>query len=167
MALEIERKFLVDKTLWEKLLKPAGDFFRQGYLLTAPEKTIRVRLTQNEAYLTIKGKTEGATRPEFEYQIPQTDARELLDHFTEAGLIKTRYKIMHAGKLWEVDEFAGENQGLILAEIELTAEDEAFARPEWVTQEVTHDKRYYNSQLSVNPYRNWPLQTENFSNLSA
>ena len=155
MPLEIERKFLVNKTLWEKLLKPAGDFFRQGYLLTAPEKTIRVRLTSNEAFLTIKGKSEGATRPEFEYQIPQTDARELLDHFAEAGLTKTRYKIMYQGKLWEVDEFAGENDGLVVAEIELTSEAETFALPEWVAEEVTGQEKYYNSQLSVNPYKSW------------
>ena len=155
MALEIERKFLVNRTLWEKLLKPAGDFFRQGYLLADPQKTVRVRLANNEAFLTIKGKTQGATRPEYEYQIPQTDARELLDSFAEAELSKTRYKIMHAGKLWEIDEFTGENEGLILAEIELTSEDETFALPDWVTEEVTGQRKYYNSQLCANPYKTW------------
>ena len=98
---------------------------------------------------------EGATRQEFEYQIPQTDAKELLAGFTEAGLIKTRYKIMHEGKLWEVDEFAGENEGLIVAEIELLSEDEKFALPTWVTQEVTGQEKYYNSHLSLNPFKKW------------
>ena len=155
MALEIERKFLVDKSAWASEMKPAGDFYHQAYLLTDPEKTIRVRLTNNAAYLTIKGKVQGATRQEFEYQIPQTDAQDLLASFTEAGLIKTRYKIMHEGKLWEVDEFAGENEGLIVAEIELNSEDEEFALPAWVTKEVTGQEKYYNSHLSVNPFKNW------------
>jgi CYTH domain-containing protein len=155
MALEIERKFLVEKAAWASEMKPAGDFYHQAYLSTDPEKTIRVRLTSNEAFLTIKGKAAGATRQEFEYQIPQTDARELLANFTEAGLIKTRYKLMHEGKLWEVDEFAGENEGLIVAEIELAAEDEEFALPAWVAEEVTTQEKYYNSNLSVNPFKNW------------
>lgn len=155
MALEIERKFLVNKAAWAAEMKPAGDFYHQAYLLTNPDKTIRVRLTNKEAFLTIKGKVEGATRQEFEYQIPQTDARELLQNFTEAGLIKTRYKIMYEGKLWEVDEFAGENEGLIVAEIELTAEDEQFALPPWVAEEVTGQEKYYNSHLSVNPFKKW------------
>lgn len=155
MALEIERKFLVHQALWEKLLKPAGDFFRQGYLQTDPHRTIRVRLTNHSAYLTIKGKVESATRLEYEYQIPQQDARELLDGFSEAGLIKTRYKIMHEGKLWEVDEFAGENEGLVIAEIELTSEDETFALPEWVAEEVTGQEKYYNSHLSLLPFKRW------------
>ena len=155
MALEIERKFLVNKAAWAAEMKPAGDFYHQAYLLTDPNKTIRVRLSRNEAYLTIKGKVEGATRQEFEYQIPQTDAQELLDNYTETGLIKTRYKIMHEGKLWEIDEFAGENEGLIIAEIELTSEDEKFALPPFVSEEVTGQEKYYNSHLSVNPFRNW------------
>jgi len=155
MALEIERKFLVHQALWEKLTKPEGDFFRQGYLLAKPEKTVRIRLTSTSAFLTIKGKTQGATRLEYEYPIPQADAQELLDNFSEAGLIKTRYKIMHEGKLWEVDEFAGENEGLVVAEIELASEDETFQLPEWVAEEVTSQKKYYNSQLSVNPFKTW------------
>ncbi len=155
MALEIERKFLVDKTLWNAIEKPTGDFYHQAYLVADETKTIRVRITGRQAFLTIKGPTQGATRQEFEYEIPQTDARELLNNFTQAGLIKTRYKIMHEGKLWEVDEFAGENEDLIVAEIELTSEDESFALPDWVAQEVTGQEKYYNSQLSVNPYKNW------------
>jgi len=155
MALEIERKFLVDKMVWEKQKKPTGTFFRQAYLVTDPDKTIRVRLTDQEAFLTIKGKSEGVTRQEFEYKIPPEDAQELLDNFTVAGLIKTRYKIDFAGKTWEVDEFAGENEGLIVAEIELASEAENFELPNWVTEEVTGQEKYYNSQLSVKPFKDW------------
>ena len=155
MALEIERKFLVDKAKWNAQEKPSGDFFRQAYIVADPDKTVRVRLTGKAAFLTIKGPTSGATRQEFEYEIPQTDAQELLDNFTEAGLIKTRYKITYEGKIWEVDEFAGENAGLLIAEIELTSEDEKFVLPGWVAEEVTGQEKYYNSYLSVNPFKNW------------
>ena len=155
MGIEIERKFLIKANLWQQLPKPAGKYLRQGYLLSDPEKTVRVRVKEGTGYITIKGKTEGASRPEYEYQIPVKDAEELLDSFTISCISKVRYEIPVAGKLWEVDEFSGENAGLILAEIELTQEDEDFTLPEWVDQEVTADRRFYNSQLIENPYKNW------------
>ena len=155
MPLEIERKFLVKKKLWQKLDKPAGELFRQGYLLTDPTKTIRVRQTADQGFITIKGISVGATRAEFEYEIPVAEAEELLNQFCTSELSKTRYKILFEGKLWEVDEFLGENEGLIVAEIELQSEDEKFAVPEWVDHEVTSEEKYYNSNLTLNPYKNW------------
>lgn len=155
MPLEIERKFLINKSIWEKLEKPKGNFMRQGYISTDPNKTIRVRLTDEKAFLTIKGKSVGATRAEFEYEIPQNDAKELLDNFAESELSKIRYKINFEGKTWEVDEFYGDNEGLIIAEIELNSEEEAFSKPDWIDQEVTDDARYFNSNLTKNPYKNW------------
>ncbi|KAA9346119.1 CYTH domain-containing protein [Adhaeribacter soli] len=155
MAVEIERKFLVNKVKWQEVIKPEGSYLRQGYLLTDPEKTIRVRVKKETGYLTIKGKNEGATRAEYEYPIPVKDAEELLDKFASACITKVRYEIPVDGKVWEVDEFSGENAGLILAEIELNAEEESFTLPDWVSEEVTHDKRYYNSQLSLLPYKDW------------
>ncbi|HEV2830606.1 MAG TPA: CYTH domain-containing protein, partial [Hanamia sp.] len=112
MAQEIERKYLVDRRKWQALTKPAGQQYRQGYLLTDPQKTIRVRLTEASGFLTIKGATKGATRPEYEYEIPVKDAKELLDNFSDAKLTKTRYKITYKNKLWEVDEFLDDNEGL-------------------------------------------------------
>lgn len=155
MPLEIERKFLVDKSIWANTEKPQGNFIRQGYILTDPNKTIRVRLTDEKAFLTIKGKSIGATRAEFEYEIPQIEAKELLDNFAESELSKTRYKIVFEGKTWEIDEFYGDNEGLVVAEIELESEDETFDKPNWVSDEVTEDARYFNSNLTKNPYKNW------------
>lgn len=155
MGKEIERKFLVDKDKWQQLTKPSGELFRQGYLLTDPSKTIRIRQTSNKAFLTIKGVSVGATRAEFEYEIPFADAKELLDDFSGSELSKIRYKVSFENKVWEVDEFLGDNNGLIVAEIELTSEDEYFNKPEWVANEVTGDDKYYNSNLTVNPYKQW------------
>jgi len=155
MPKEIERKFLVNREKWETIPKPAGDFFRQGYLSIEPEKTIRVRQTNDRSFLTIKGKTEGISRQEFEYEIPKEDAQNLLDHFAVSELSKIRYRVTFAGKLWEVDEFFGDNEGLILAEIELQNEDESFELPDWVGDEVSHDARYYNSNLTVEAYQTW------------
>ena len=155
MAVEIERKFQVNKEKWQQVKKPEGSYLRQGYLLTDPEKTIRVRVKKETGYLTIKGKNEGATRAEYEYPIPLIDAEELLDKFASAVISKVRFEIPVAGKIWEVDEFSGDNSGLILAEIELNTEEEKFTLPDWVSEEVTHDKRYYNSQLSMHPYKDW------------
>lgn len=157
MALEIERKFLVKEKLWQQSDKPSGEFFRQGYLLTDPVKTVRVRLTADKGFITIKGISVGATRTEYEYEIPASDAEELLNEFSGSELSKTRYKIFFEGKLWEVDEFLGDNEGLIVAEIELESEDENFALPEWVDVEVTSEEKYYNSNLTLNPFKNWPL----------
>lgn len=155
MAKEIERKFLLDTAQWQQVEKPAGEHFRQGYLVTDPQKTIRVRLTDTTGYLTIKGISTGATRLEYEYEIPAGEARELLDNFAISELSKIRYKITFQNKIWEVDEFLGANKGLFVAEIELQSEDEPFDLPSWVTKEVTGEEKYYNSNLTTHPYKNW------------
>ena len=155
MALEIERKFLVNHHEWHAAEKPVGELYRQGYLLADPNKTIRVRLTPSSAYLTIKGPAVGITRPEYEYEIPQAEARELLDKFAVSELSKIRYKIKFRDKIWEVDEFLGDSLGLIVAEIELAAEEEQFELPAWAGIEVTSEKKYSNSSLAANPYKNW------------
>lgn len=157
MPQEIERKYLVDKHEWAKVENPKGEYYRQGYILTDPQKTIRVRLTATSGYLTIKGISVGATRAEYEYEIPPHEAKELLDNFAVSELSKTRYKILHGNHLWEVDEFLGDNEGLIVAEIELESEGELFELPEWVAEEVTGGQRYYNSSLSSQPFKNWDV----------
>jgi len=155
MGLEIERKFLVNHEKWAVAEKPKAEFYRQGYLLTDPNKTIRVRATDTKGFMTIKGKSEGATRAEFEYEIPKEEAIQLLDMFAVSDLTKYRYKVIFAEKLWEVDVFLDENEGLIVAEIELSSEDESFELPEWAAEEVTGEKKYYNSNLSTLPFRQW------------
>ncbi|WP_207532538.1 CYTH domain-containing protein [Desertivirga arenae] len=155
MKFEIERKYLLNKDKWANYEKPSGDFYRQGYILKDPAKTVRVRLTNSNAYITIKGSVKGISRVEYEYEIPQADAKELLDHFCSSELSKIRYKILFEGKVWEVDEFQGDNEGLIIAEIELESEDEKYNLPDWVIEDVTGDVRYYNSQLTEYPYKNW------------
>lgn len=155
MPQEIERKFLVDKTRWESTPKPEGAFLRQGYLHADEAKAIRVRLKGNKGYLTLKGKTTGATRSEFEYEIPAAEAQELLDTMAVSELSKIRYTVRVEGKVWEVDEFLGDNQGLLMAEIELEHEDETFPLPDWAGQEVTHDACYYNANLAVIPFSKW------------
>jgi CYTH domain-containing protein len=155
MGLEIERKFLVDKDKWSKAVKDKGNIFRQGYILTDPAKTIRVRLTETEGFITLKGQSVNASRSEYEYAIPRQDAKELLDNFCASVISKLRYFINYRAHLWEVDEFLDDNEGLIIAEIELSSEDEAFELPEWIDREVTTEAKYYNSNLSVNPYKNW------------
>ena len=158
MGIEIERKFLVKKSKWEALKKPKGNFLKQGYILTDPDKTIRVRLNNTIGTLTIKGLSIGATRQEFEYEIPEMEARQLLNEFVKSSLEKHRYEIVYKDKLWEVDEFHGDNVGLVIAEIELSNENEAFELPDWIDKEVTGDAKYYNSNLSINPYLNWRLR---------
>jgi adenylate cyclase len=155
MGKEIERKFLIDQQKWDNLSKPEGKLFRQGYLLTDKDKTIRVRATETKGFLTIKGQTIGATRMEYEYEIPAAEAVELLDNFSLSELSKTRYEIPFSGKLWEVDVFLGDNKGLIVAEIELESENETFDLPDWVTTEVTEEEKYYNSNLTVKPFKDW------------
>lgn len=155
MAVEIERKYLVDIDRWNNIDKGAKQFFRQGYILTDPEKTIRIRVTDEGGFLTIKGKSTGPSRLEYEYEIPTQDARELLDNFCSSTISKFRYAIPFAGKIWEVDEFAGANKGLVLAEIELSSEDETFETPDWIAEEVTGVEKYYNSQLSNHPFNKW------------
>lgn len=155
MGKEIERKFLIDQQKWDNLNKPEGKLFRQGYLLADKAKTIRVRATETKGFLTIKGQTIGATRLEYEYEIPVTEATELLDNFAVSELSKTRYEIKFNGKLWEVDVFSGDNLGLIVAEIELESEDETFDLPDWIGKEVTEEEKYYNSNLTVKPFKDW------------
>lgn len=155
MGVEIERKFLLHHDTWNKLVKPAGKDLRQGYILNDPAKTIRVRIAEAKAWLTIKGVTLGASRLEYEYEIPIAEAKELLDNFSEGELEKIRYEIDYKGKIWEVDVFSGENDGLIVAEIELLSEDEDFECPKWIDVEVTGDKRYYNASLTTYPFKDW------------
>lgn len=155
MALEIEYKYLVIEEAWNKELAYEHRVIRQGYLQTDPNKTIRVRTKGLQGYLTIKGKAVGATRPEFEYEIPVDDANKLLDGFCTNLIDKTRYYVNHEGKTWEVDVFEGLNEGLIVAEIELNSEDEAYSLPNWVGENVTKDMRYANANLSIAPFSNW------------
>jgi adenylate cyclase len=157
MGKEIERKFLVDHHLWQQVEKPIGQHYRQGYLLTDPSKTIRVRLTEKSGFLTIKGLSIGATRPEYEYEIPQDEAKELLDNFAISELSKKRFKISFGDKIWEIDEFLGDNDGLIMAEIELISENESFTLPSWIGSEVTGQEKFYNSSLTIEPFKTWKI----------
>ena len=152
MAFEIERKFLVLGEAWRQ---GSGTLLAQGYLNRDKERTVRVRIAGKQAFLTIKGANAGATRAEFEYEIPLADARELLALSDGPVVQKSRRIIRHEGFDWEVDEFLGDNAGLVVAEIELQSEDQAFAKPDWVGREVTDDPRYYNSSLASHPYRLW------------
>ena len=152
MGTEIERKFLVQGTQWRN---GTGVRFTQGYLNRDKERTVRVRVAGDKAFLTIKGLTRGASRAEFEYKIPVEDAEELLGLCEGPIIEKDRYRVVHEGATWEVDEFFGENAGLVVAEIELTSEGQSFSRPPWLGAEVTDDRRYYNSSLASHPYRDW------------
>lgn len=152
MALEIERKFLVKGDGWRK---GAPTLFRQGYLNLDKNRTVRIRIFGDKAVLTVKGPTEGLTRSEFEYEVPVDDAAEMLK-LCEGGVIeKNRWLFPHGEHVWEIDEFLGENKGLVVAEIELTSEGETFEKPDWVGEEVSHDPRYFNSYLSEAPYTQW------------
>ncbi len=153
MAREIERKFLVKEGDWRAA---EGVRYRQGYLNSVKERVVRVRTIGDRGYLTVKGLTVGASRLEFEYEIPVRDAEQMLDELCERSLIeKDRHKVQHAGLVWEIDEFFGENQGLVVCEVELESEDQVFERPEWLREEVTGDPRYFNSNLIKHPYTRW------------
>jgi len=154
MAKEIERKYLVKLDTW----KPEGEgiHFKQGYLNSQKERVVRVRIEGTKAKLTIKGLTTGVTRSEFEYLVPVEDAAILLDNLCEQPLIdKHRHKETHFGKTWEIDVFHGENEGLVVAEIELGSEDEQITLPDWVGAEVSSDPRYFNSNLLKQPFKSW------------
>lgn len=154
MPQEIERKFLVTNDSWRALAEPLH--FRQGYLSDDPERTVRVRVVGDKAWLTIKGLAIGAARPEYEFEIPVSHAREMLDRLCLHPILeKRRSRIEQAGLAWEVDEFLGENSGLIVAEVELPAADHPVSKPDWIGEEVTDDVRYYNSNLLKNPYSRW------------
>jgi len=153
MAEEIERKFLVLGETWRNGGK--GIRYTQGYLSRDPERIVRIRQAGEQAYLTIKGVTRGVTRKEFEYPIPLADAAELLGLCIRPLIEKTRTVVEYHGRHWEVDEFHGKNDGLILAEIELARADEVFDLPPWAGDEVSDDPRYYNSSLSEQPFGTW------------
>lgn len=162
MGQEIERKFLVIGDEWRGGHRTT---IRQGYLCVEPSRTVRVRTKEDSinattrAYLTIKGKSTGTVRAEYEYEIPIADANEMLDQLCLSPLIeKHRYTLQHGGMTWEIDEFFGENQGLIIAEIELESADQLFAEPSWLGTEVSHDARYFNAALSQHPYTLWEVE---------
>lgn len=145
--MEIERKYLVKKEVWETIEKPEPQEIVQAYLFNELEKTLRVRIKGEKAFLTLKGKTEGISRSEFEYAIPMSDAKAMIKQFSEKLIVKNRYEIKVGNHLWEVDEFHGKLNGLLLAEIELSNENETFELPYWVGEEVSEDPNYYNANL--------------------
>lgn len=160
MAIEIERKFLLTNDDWRE--GAIGQHYMQGYINNEPGRTVRVRITEQAAFLTIKGKAPssdgkiGLGRLEFEYQIPKDDALEMLEKLCRKPIIsKKRYRVIYHGFVWEIDEFAGENQGLLFAEIELEYEDQKFDLPPWIGKEVTTDTRYYNASLCQYPFSAW------------
>jgi CYTH domain-containing protein len=154
VSTEIERKFLVTDDAWRGV--GTSTEFRQGYLSTVKERTVRVRAAGDRGWITIKGITIGAARTEFEYPIPLADADAMLDELCERPIIeKTRHVVEVDGTTWEIDEFAGVNEGLIVAEVELDSVDQEFTRPEWVGDEVTDDPRYFNANLIAHPYSEW------------
>jgi len=153
MGQEIERKFLVKDNSWRTA---TGTLIRQGYLRNQIEGTVRVRTKGERAYLTIKGNTTGITRLEFEYEIPVEDANQILDKLCIKPLIeKIRYDVHVGGFKWEIDEFLGENAGLVVAEIELEDEGQKFPKPDWLGKEVSEEFRYQNANLVKNPYSKW------------
>jgi len=154
MGKEIERKFLVKNDSWRGQVE--GRRYRQGYLSTVKERTVRIRTAGDKGFITVKGITVGASRSEYEYEIPLTDANEMLDRLCERPLIeKTRYRIPQGNVAWEIDEFEGDNRGLITAEVELKDEHQSVAFPSWLGQEVTGDPRYFNANLVAKPYSTW------------
>ncbi len=154
MAKEIERKFLLQNNDW-KTEADEGLVLKQGYLNTDPNRTVRVRLAGKKGILTIKSKNIGITRNEFEYEIPYPDTLELLKLCKPPLIEKTRYKVNHHDLIWEIDIFSGENEGLAIAEVELTDEHQSISPPPWLGKEVSSDQRYYNSNLVLHPFRNW------------
>lgn len=154
MGKEIERKFKVKDDTFKELSE--GRLYRQGYLGIEPESTVRVRIANNKGFITIKGAVSGAERREYEYEIPASEANEMIDFLCKKPVIeKYRYALTFGGFIWEIDEFLGENKGLVLAEIELQSKDQQFQIPDWIGEEVTNDMRYYNSNLVENPYCKW------------
>ena len=156
MNFEIERKFLVKDDSWKEGLTEAdSSFIKQAYLTVYPEPTVRIRIRDSHAWLAVKGMPDGIGRAEFEYEVPVTDALELMKLAKPGLVLKRRYEIEYQGKKWEVDEFLGENEGLMLAEIELDEENETFESPSWLGDEVSFDSRYKNAALAMNPVNTW------------
>lgn len=159
MSIEIERKYLVKGDDWKKQGK--GQLYQQGYLSSHPDRAVRVRTVEDRGYLTIKGRTAGASRAEYEYSIPYPDAQAMLQHLCEQPILeKYRYRIVYEGVVWEVDEFQGENLGLVVAEVELNAVNQAILLPAWVDKEVTDEARYYNANLFKHPFSKWDSERE-------
>ena len=155
MGVEIERKFLVVDDSWREAA-PAGVRYRQGYLSTDPGSAVRVRVSGDRAWLSIKSATVGVTRREYEYEIPATDAHAILEELCVKPLIeKTRFVVEHDGRVWEIDVFGGDNAGLVVAEVELESEDAEVALPAWAGEDVSDDARYYNQRLVEHPYSRW------------
>ncbi|MCB9195095.1 MAG: CYTH domain-containing protein [Flavobacteriales bacterium] len=149
MAHEIERKYLVNKDLWQQAKKDRSEYVRQLYLHADNQKAIRLRIMGEKAFITIKSKVSDIKRLEFEYEIPLADVKEMMDNYADCPQIeKTRHFVHEEHHVWEVDEFHGKHQGLIVAEIELDHEEELFALPDWISEEVTHDERYLNTNLA-------------------
>lgn len=154
MAQEIERKFLVKSDDWRREVKPLHT--SQGYLCSAEQSTVRVRIMGEKAYLTVKGKNKGLSRSEYEYEIPVDDAHEMLTTLCQQPYIeKNRYHVEYAGMTWEVDEFLKENQGLVVAEVELESEEQRVELPPWVAEDVSHDPKYLNVNLMKYPFSRW------------
>ena len=155
MATEIERKYLVLNDSWRARVRREVRYL-QGYLANTRDCSVRVRVGGDSAFLNVKGATVGASRLEFEYPVPVADAEVMLRELCAGGVVeKTRYYVPHGGREWEVDVFAGDNAGLIVAEIELDDEADVVALPDWAGEEVTGDVRYYNSNLAVTPFNRW------------
>jgi adenylate cyclase len=154
MAREIERKFLLRDKRYRQLARPIP--YRQGYLSVARDRIVRVRIEPGRAFLAVKGTTNGITRTEYEYEIPAAEAEHILSELCEKPIIeKDRYRIEYSGLVWEVDEFHGPNEGLIVAEVHLQDENQQIALPEWVDKEVSNEPKYFSSSLVQNPYSEW------------
>lgn len=160
MAVEIEHKFLVRDERWRREVERSVRM-RQGYLTSDARCSVRVRVAGEQGYLNVKSGTLGIQRSEYEYPIPLAEAEEILDTLCEQPLLeKTRHFVRFGGHLWEIDEFEGDNAGLIVAEVELSRIDEPFDQPDWLGANVSHDIRYYNSQLARHPYRTWSCPSD-------
>ena len=155
MAKEIEKKYLVKNDNYKCL--SSVTYIQQGYITTKKEGVVRVRVKDSEGYITIKGQNQGAVRLEYEYEIPVSEAKEIIENLCQKPVVEKKRYTYKAddGHLWEIDEFFGENEGLVVAEIELSTEDEEYVVPDWIGEDVTFDMRYYNSNLLQNPYKNW------------
>lgn len=147
MGVEIERKFLVNEEKWQKVKPKSGTRILQGYIMSTPETVVRIRVRGDKGLITIKGKTQGISRLEYEYSIPKVEAEEMLNEFCPKKIIKVRYELNIDGFVWEIDEFESPKTGLILAEIELTNENEVFTHPEWLDKEVSNLPEYYNVNM--------------------
>jgi adenylate cyclase len=155
MPQEIERKFLVQQVAWDALEKPLPIAIQQGYIFADESKSVRIRRKGDKAFLTIKQSVSEIVREEFEYAIPVEDATYMLEKMANAVISKGRYEIAYEGHLWEVDVFEGDNEGLIVAEIELKHDREAFEKPSWLGEEVSNDPRYLNVHLAERPFKTW------------